>query len=390
MFSCSNNAYAQLLEPKKLWPVDPYLEQNWSGRGQHAEFQKHETQELARILCVQEDLGSTNSAIVQRVQCRRIMLARKTIRCNRSFTKQQAVEEVANLSKLDHSHVVRIIGTYVMGRQLSILMYPVADCNLQSFLDVINHVEGPEEDWHERIAACRNFFRCLSSALRHIHQHTMKHMDIKPSNILVRNVGPQLGLGGFEYKVYITDFGIAKAYADADAAETDGPTSFTRKYASPEVTSQDTRGLPADIFSLGCVFIEMLASLHDVHEFTEDDTSPFTLRVRKRTRAEFQEWIGANNSCKLQELLISNQNGGVQSSYQAHIDDVRDFSQRFIVRQNYVGEVEILDAETVEIILQMISKEANKRPTANVLTGVLGGFLCCLAAAEKLEAAPGN
>ncbi|KAF1980167.1 hypothetical protein BU23DRAFT_396924, partial [Bimuria novae-zelandiae CBS 107.79] len=58
--------------------------------------------------------------------------------------------------------------------------------------------------------------------------------------------------------VYITDFGLAKYYTSIATSETEGPTMFTRKYAAPEVVEQDKRGFAADIFSLGCVFVEII------------------------------------------------------------------------------------------------------------------------------------
>lgn len=44
-------------------------------------------------------------------------------------------------------------------------------------------------------------------------------------------------------------------------SETDSSTAFTRKYSAPEVVLQDVRGLSADIFSLGCVYVELFAAL---------------------------------------------------------------------------------------------------------------------------------
>jgi hypothetical protein len=84
-----------------------------------------------KILEVQENLGSTRTAIVQSVKCRRIFMARKTITCGKqTMTKIEAIEEVSHLTRLNHAHILRIIGTYVKGRELSILLYPVAEYNL--------------------------------------------------------------------------------------------------------------------------------------------------------------------------------------------------------------------------------------------------------------------
>jgi hypothetical protein len=139
--------YAELLRSKGLWPSDPHSEQNWSGRGQHVEFRNSEVDKINQLLAVQDTLGMGVSAIVHSVKCRRILLARKTVHTNRRFTKQQAMEEVAHLARLNHAHVVRLIGTYTWKRDLMILMYPVADHNLSTFLDVLSNATVPLNVW---------------------------------------------------------------------------------------------------------------------------------------------------------------------------------------------------------------------------------------------------
>jgi tRNA A-37 threonylcarbamoyl transferase component Bud32 len=228
--------------------LDPKDELNWSGRGQHVEYDAKE--EIDIPLAVKKVLGYSATAIVESVQCRRILLARKTVKCNRKLPKEEVVTEVENLQRLQHSHIVRIVGTYTLRRSLAILLYPVADWNLEEFMDDIVELERTDDE--HGIKVMPTMFGCLSSAIGFIHDKNVKHMDIKPKNILVRRVD---GLP----KVYIADFGIARSYKSPAEAFTDTPTSFTRTYAAPEVVQQDKRGYPADIFSLGCVFMEMVA-----------------------------------------------------------------------------------------------------------------------------------
>jgi hypothetical protein len=230
--------------------LDPKDELDWSGRGQHVEYAADEETNIP--LQKKEVLGYSATALVQSVQCRRIMLARKTIKCNRRLTKENVVVEVEHLQRLQHSHIVRVVGTYTLRKSLSILLYPAADENLEELMDDITDSVLKHE--HRAVQAMPQFFGCLSNAIDFIHSMNVKHMDIKPKNILVRQRNNW-------YKVYIADFGIARAYKSAAEAFTDSPVSFTRKYAAPEVIMQDTRGYPADIFSLGCVFIEMFATM---------------------------------------------------------------------------------------------------------------------------------
>jgi len=237
------------------------IEKNWSGRGQHVEFQRHDRKLLSDILEVQDILGSTRTAVVESVKCKRILLARKTIRCGRNFTKTQAIEEVAHLNRLDHSHLVQVIGTYAIENELSILMYPVAEYNLETFIQDLDINHMADYEWIRRIRFLEHSMGCLATAVMYIHSKMTKHMDLKPTNILIRDIrnSATYGLGAF--KVYIADFGISRSYDTLDATETDGPTMFTRKYAAPEVVDRQRRGLAADVFSLGCVFVEICATL---------------------------------------------------------------------------------------------------------------------------------
>jgi len=143
-----DHKYSQLLRSKNLWPVDPIAEKDWSGRGQHAEFLRSEKRLLDTIFEVEDILGSTRTAVVQSVMCRRILLARKTIRCNKQFTQEQAIKEVAHLTRLQHLHIVQVIGTYIMDTSISILLYHVADYNLAVFLDRLTPDLLGHKEWN--------------------------------------------------------------------------------------------------------------------------------------------------------------------------------------------------------------------------------------------------
>ncbi|KAH7069053.1 kinase-like domain-containing protein, partial [Paraphoma chrysanthemicola] len=218
---------------------------NWSGKGQHVEYGPDD--EAIIPLKSEKILGHSHTAIIDSVRCRRIRLARKKIACNRRLKKEEAVIEVEHLTKLQHYHIVRVVGTYTFKKDLAILLYPATECDLDAYMGEITTVDSNG-------APLSTFLGCLSKALCFIHQNNVKHMDIKPKNILVR-VRPQ------GVKVYIANFGIAQSYKSSAESETDSPISFTQTYAAPEVVLQDKRGFSADIFSLGCVFAEMLATM---------------------------------------------------------------------------------------------------------------------------------
>ncbi|KAF1980166.1 hypothetical protein BU23DRAFT_594482 [Bimuria novae-zelandiae CBS 107.79] len=161
------NAFLTLLRPKGVWPLDP--NSDWSGRGQHVEFQPSERDSIPRLLEVKALLGSTFSAAVESVKCKKIYLARKTISCGRYINKEQAIDEVAHLNQVQHSHIVRVVGTYSIAKQLSILLYPVAEYNLETFLREMSEYSGNEIDDPQHTLTLTTFFGYLCNALAYIH-----------------------------------------------------------------------------------------------------------------------------------------------------------------------------------------------------------------------------
>jgi serine/threonine protein kinase len=186
------------------------------------------------------------------------MLARKKIKCNFRLKRDDAIEEVAHLQRLSHAHIVRGVGTYTYKNELSILLYPATPYNLETFLELYEESRYFTRSLISKANGIIEFFACLSNTMSFVHGHLVKHMDIKPRNLLIKETRWEQG---HRYKIYLADFGIARSYNTIDDVETDSLTHFSRIYAAPEVVRQDMRGFAADIFSLGCVFLEMVAAL---------------------------------------------------------------------------------------------------------------------------------
>ncbi|KAH7359533.1 kinase-like domain-containing protein [Pyrenochaeta sp. MPI-SDFR-AT-0127] len=308
------------------------LEQlDWSGHGQHVEYRQEDANNIP--LRSEKVLGHSATAIIDSVRCRRIRLARKKICCNRRLKKEDAIIEVQHLQRLQHSHIVRVVGTYTLKKELTILLYPAAEWNLDEFMDELLDAESCSSFPKRAYTALMTFVGCLSNAVHFIHQKHVKHMDIKPKNLLVRKRRDQ------DYKIYVADFGIARAYKSAEDSETDSPISFTRAYAAPEVILQDKRGFSADVFSLGCVFIEMLATMYS--------STP--------------------NHNKRQALLELRKSKTGDTSYYTNIDTVRQWSLEVFGKVSKNSEkvpcpVSFL-AGTFSLVLEMIDELPGLRPS---------------------------
>ena len=117
-------------------------------------------------------------------------------------------------------------------------------------------------------------------ALAYAHDHGVAHRDIKPENVLVGPFG----------EVLVLDWGLAKVLPQADAATSaadadaaaagTGELQGTVSYMSPEQIRQDPElDHRTDIYSLGAVLYEVLASRPPVAGATFDEILTQTLRA---------------------------------------------------------------------------------------------------------------
>ncbi len=331
--------YLRLLQQCDLIP-EPMIETNWSGRGQHAEYSSDERELIP--LETEKILGQTRTAVVDSVRCKRVRLVRKIIHCNRRtrVKREEAVSEVQHLYRAQHCHIVRLVGTYVIEDQLAILTYPCAEWDLQIFLSTA----AAASDAIERAFAIRKFFTCLAKVLDFMHSFPIKHMDIKPQNLLVRDIRHCAINGSDPYKIYITDFGISRSYGSAEECDTETPTSFTRTYAAMEVVLQESRGLAADIFSLACVYSEMLATVLDLVNIPENSSD---------------EEVVPKYLESLQAARTHTESG--LKPYYSVIPQV----------SSWLSDLPIYESELNAVrgwILKMLDNEASNRPTARQIS----------------------
>ena len=88
----------------------------------------------------------------------------------------------------------------------------------------------------------------IGSGLKVAHEHGIIHRDVKPANILFRENNIPL----------LTDFGIAKQLGNDLNLTSTGIFLGSPNYVSPEQASGDKIDGRSDIYSLGCIFYEMI------------------------------------------------------------------------------------------------------------------------------------
>lgn len=88
--------------------------------------------------------------------------------------------------------------------------------------------------------------------LKYLHEQNIVHRDLKCANILMMEDGT----------LKISDFGTAKAIrisTNEDIARLCNSLKGTPYYMAPEVLKRTGHNISADIWSLGCLVIEMVS-----------------------------------------------------------------------------------------------------------------------------------
>jgi len=341
---------------------------HWSGVGKHtpastaqdyAEGKKVHT----RFKSAPDNrLGSGSYGVVEKVNFhhhnKSVCLARKHIQYRRGFSVQLLREEARVMEKLDHEHIVRVVGSYcVRPYELYLLLWPVATCNLDNLfndLDLLKMGHGDRDDIINRLHALdlqdfgalergnrpagqalpaqgncpldflRQITGCITRAVAYCHEENIRHLDLKPSNILL-NPG----------RVYLADFGVAKDVNDRDRTMTIG-LQGTPKWRAPEIhSSTDEWSMKAaDVYSLGLVLLNIATVLYG-GDLTDFDAVMVDLTARGRAEKLVQY------HAQLERLALATQ----------EVEDVNapSFAPKHIVA----------------LTSRMLSPEPSKRPVVN-------------------------
>jgi DNA-binding beta-propeller fold protein YncE len=156
--------------------------------------------------------------------------------------RERFLRESRLAASLDHPSVVPVYDAREEGGELIVAMRLVEGGDLRRLIDR----EGA-------LAPDRavGLLRQVAEALDAAHAAGIVHRDVKPHNILVDGE-----------RAYLTDFGLAKAYAETGPGPGSGASIVgTVEYMAPEQWRGERVGPAADIYALGCVLYEALTGV---------------------------------------------------------------------------------------------------------------------------------
>lgn len=158
--------------------------------------------------------------------------------------------EIGFLRELQHPNIVQYLGSNSNEQHLNIFLEYVPGGSVQTMLNSYGALREP---------LIRSFVRQIVTGLAYLHSRDIIHRDIKGANILVDNKGG----------IKISDFGISKKVEASKVLSGGAANSKNRPslqgsvfWMAPEVVKQTSYTRKADIWSLGCLVVEMMTGNH--------------------------------------------------------------------------------------------------------------------------------
>eukprot|EP00401_Gymnodinium_catenatum_P053400 CAMPEP_0117473404 /NCGR_PEP_ID=MMETSP0784-20121206/8755_1 /TAXON_ID=39447 /ORGANISM="" /LENGTH=403 /DNA_ID=CAMNT_0005267605 /DNA_START=39 /DNA_END=1250 /DNA_ORIENTATION=+ len=188
------------------------------------------------VVCSASDEDTRETVAIKKVEnaFEHLTFAKRTLR------------ELKILRNLRHENLIDVRMAYLPGTKETYEDIYIVSELMETDLASVLKSPQPLSDEH-----CQFFFYQILRGLVFIHSADVIHRDLKPRNLLVNS----------NCDLKICDYGLARVRYASETFATCPMTEYicTRWYRAPEVLSswQDF-GKPIDIWSVGCIFAEML------------------------------------------------------------------------------------------------------------------------------------
>jgi len=149
-----------------------------------------------------------------------------------------AIREISLLKELNHPNIVRLVNVLLIENKLY-LVFEFLDKDLRKYSDIV------KKNMHKMLI--KSYLYQLLKGICFCHQHRVLHRDLKPQNLLIDRKG----------NLKIGDFGLARAVGIPLRTYTHEV--VTLWYRAPEILLGGRQySTPVDVWSIGCIFAEMV------------------------------------------------------------------------------------------------------------------------------------
>ncbi|XP_072164851.1 cyclin-dependent kinase 1-like [Diadema setosum] len=163
-----------------------------------------------------------------------------------------AIREISLLKELQHPNIV-LLQDVLMEPNKLYLVFEFLTMDLKKYMETL---KGKQME----PALVKSYTHQIVDGILFCHSRRILHRDLKPQNLLIDNNGI----------IKLADFGLARAFGIPVRVYTHEV--VTLWYRAPEVLLGSTRyACPIDIWSVGCIFAEMVTKRPLFHGDSEID-----------------------------------------------------------------------------------------------------------------------
>jgi len=228
-----------------------------------------------------------------------------------------AIREISILKELQDPNIVRLHDVVHTEKKLT-LVFEYCDHDLKKFLDAKERLDSQ---------TLKSFLYQLLRGIAFCHERRVLHRDLKPQNLLINKDGD----------LKLADFGLARAFGIPVRSYTHEV--VTLWYRAPDVLMGSRKySTPVDIWSVGCIFGEMVTGRPLFPGSSEQDQ---LMRIFKLLGTPNPEtWPG--------------------------VVELPEYKADFPVYppQSLAHAIPDLDASGIDLMSQMLQYDPNKRITA--------------------------
>ncbi|XP_012560609.1 cyclin-dependent kinase 2 isoform X1 [Hydra vulgaris] len=150
-----------------------------------------------------------------------------------------AIREIALLRELTHPNIVQLLDV-IQSQARLFLVFEYLNQDLKKYMDI-----APKEGI--KMNQIKSYTHQLLNGIAYCHAHRVLHRDLKPQNLLIDTEG----------KIKLADFGLARAFGLPMRSYTHEV--VTLWYRAPEILlGTKMYSTAVDIWSIGCIFVEMM------------------------------------------------------------------------------------------------------------------------------------